>query len=267
MRATTLVGRLIGVEEAVVEGFDIADKPDTGRLVLTVTVRPYRRAKPRCSRCGRRCPGYDQGGGERRWRALDLGQVMVYLVTTMVRVSCPDHGVVVARVGWAHPGSRFTAAFEDSAAWMSANMPATAVATLMRVTFRAVDSIVTRVVARAAGRVDLLDGLTSIAVDEVAYRKGQPYLTVVVDNDTGRLVWAAKGHGKAVLGAFFDTLGPQRSAQLQLVSADGAGTADGWIATVVKDRAPRRCAAWTPSTRWPGPPRPSTRCGGPPSGS
>ena len=159
VRATTLVGRLIGVEEAVVEGFDIADKPDTGRLVLTATVRPYRRAKPRCSRCGTRCPGYDQGGRQRRWRALDLGEVMVYLVTTMFRVSCPDHGVVVARVGWAHPGSRFTAAFEDSAAWMSANMPATAVATFLRVTFRTVDSIVTRVVARAAGRVDLLDGL------------------------------------------------------------------------------------------------------------
>ena len=116
-------------------------------------------------------------------------------------------------------------------------MPATAVATFMRVTFRAVDGIVTRVVARAAGRVDLLDGLTSVAVDEVAYRKGQRYLTVIVDNDTGRLVWAAKGHGKAVLGAFFDALGPHRAAQLQLVSADGAGTADGWIATVVKQRA------------------------------
>ena len=103
MRATTLVGRLIGVEEAVVEGFDIADKPDTGRLVLTANVRPYRRAKPRCSRCGARCPGYDQGGGERRWRALDLGEVMVYLVATMFRVSCPEHGVVVAKVGWAHP--------------------------------------------------------------------------------------------------------------------------------------------------------------------
>src|SRR5512144_298304 len=117
-------------------------------------------------------------------------------------------------MAWSWPGSAgrirasgFTAAFEDSAAWMSANMPATAVATFMRVTFRAVDSIVTRVVARAAGTVDLLDGLTSIAVDEVAYRKGQRYLTVIVDNDTGRLVWAAKGHGKKVLHAFFDTLG------------------------------------------------------------
>jgi transposase len=243
VRATTLVGRLIGVEQAVVEDFDIVDDPAKGRLVLTAQVRPYRRAKPRCSQCGVRCPGYDQGGGPRRWRALDLGEIVVYLAATMFRVTCPEHGVVVAKVGWAHPGSRFTAAFEDSVAWMNANMPATAVATFLRVTFRAVDGIVTRVVDRAAGKVDLLDGLTSIAVDEVAYRKGQRYLTVIVDNDTGRLVWAAKGHGKAVLGAFFDALGPHRAAQLQLVSADGAGTADGWIATVVKQRAPQavRC--------------------------
>jgi hypothetical protein len=37
---------------------------------------------------------------------------------------------------------------------MGAKMPASAVATLMRVTRRSVDSIITRVVARAGGRVD-----------------------------------------------------------------------------------------------------------------
>jgi transposase len=151
-------------------------------------------------------------------------------------------------------------------AWMSANMPASAVAALMRVTWRSVDAIITRVVARAAGRVDLLDGLRSIAIDEVAYRKGQRYVTVVVDNDTGRLVWAAKGHGKAVLAAFFDALGPDRAAKLELVSADGAGTADGWVAVVVNDRAPQACTAWTPTTWSPGPARPSTRSAGPPCG-
>jgi transposase len=211
--------------------------------VLTARVRPRKRAKPRCSQCGAVCPGYDQGDGERRWRGLDLGEVVVYLVATMLRVRCPEHGVVVVKVSWAHPGSRFTAAFEDSVAWMSANMPASAVAALMRVTWRSVDAIITRVVARAAGRVDLLDGLRSVAIDEVAYRKGQRYLTVVVDNDTGRLAWAAKGHGKAVLARFFEALGPDRAAKLELVSADGAGTADGWVAAVVKERAPQavRC--------------------------
>ena len=107
----------------MVEGFDIVDDQAKGRLVLTAQVRPYRRAKPRCSRCGVRCPGYDQGGGPRRWRALDLGEIMVYLVTTTFRVTCPEHGVVVAKVGWAHPGSRFTAAFEDSVAWMNGSSP------------------------------------------------------------------------------------------------------------------------------------------------
>ncbi|MGZ6870331.1 MAG: transposase family protein, partial [Frankiaceae bacterium] len=81
---------MIGVEEAVVEDFDIVDDPAKGRLVLTARVRPYRRSKPRCSQCGVRCPGYDQGGGPRRWRALDLGEIMVYLVTTTFRVTCPD---------------------------------------------------------------------------------------------------------------------------------------------------------------------------------
>ena len=238
MRGTTLVGRLIGVEQAVVEDFDLIDDQGKAQVVLTVRVRPRKRAKPRCSQCGTVCPGYDQGDGQRRWRGLDLGEIVVYLVAAMTRVTCPEHGVVVAKVTWAHPGSRFTAAFEDSVAWMSANMPASAVATLMRVTWRSVDAIITRVVTRAAGRVDLLDGLTSIAIDEVAYRKGQRYITVVVDNHTGRLVWAAKGHGKAVLTTFFDVCPrPRPGRQTQLISADGAGTADGWVAVVVKERA------------------------------
>ena len=51
----------------------------------------------------------------------------------------------------------------------------------------------TRMIAKAdiRARVDLLDGLRRIGIDEISHRKGQRYLTVVVDHDTGRLVWAA----------------------------------------------------------------------------
>nr|WP_281492874.1 transposase [Micromonospora sp. MH33] len=76
-------------------------------------------------------------------------------------------------------------------------------------------------------------------MDEVAYRKGQRYLTLVVDHDTGRLVWARDGRDKATIAAFFDELGPERSAALTHVSADAAG----WIGDVVAERGPRavRC--------------------------
>jgi len=41
-------------------------------------------------------------------------------------------------------------------------------------------------------------------------RKGHLYLLVVLEHDTGRLVWAAPGRDSATLQGFFDALGPQR---------------------------------------------------------
>ena len=63
---------------------------------------------------------------------------------------------------------------------------------------------------------------------------------MIVDHDSGRLVWAAPGQDKATLATFFDALGPERSALITHVSADGAA----WIAAVVAARCPNavRCA-------------------------
>lgn len=62
---------------------------------VVARVRPRRPAKPRCGRCERRAPRYDQGDGERSWRGLDLGTVRVWLVADAPRVACPAHGVTV----------------------------------------------------------------------------------------------------------------------------------------------------------------------------
>jgi transposase len=83
-------------------------------------------------------------------------------------------------------------------------------------------------------------GLTRIGIDGDRLQEGHRYLTVVVDHDSGRLVWAAPGHDAATLGRFFDILGPARCEQVRLVSADAAE----WIAKVVAARCPAavRCA-------------------------
>ena len=52
----------------------------------------------------------------------------------------------------------------------------------------------------------------------VSYRKGQRYLTVVVDHATGLLLWAAPGHDKKTLNAFCDLLGPAGCAALEAVA-------------------------------------------------
>ena len=120
------------------------------------------------------------------------------------------------------------------AAWLAVNASKAAVAELMRIAWRTVGGICERVAAEAQRQTDLLDGLTRIGIDEISHRKGQRYLTVVVDHNTGRLVWAAAGRDRKTVEAFFDQLGQTRCKQIELVSCDMAG----WIAGPVADRVP-----------------------------
>jgi transposase len=148
--------------------------------------------------------------------------------------------VLVAAVPWARHRAGHTRSFDDQVAWLAVACSKTAVTQLMRVAWRTVGAVITRVCADIDAQVDRLDGLRRIGIDEISYRRGQRYLTVVVDHDTRRLVWVADGRSKKVVASFFDALGADRSTLITHVSADGAS----WIADVVTERAPQaiRCA-------------------------
>ena len=62
-----IFNRLLNVKGTVVEDARIADSPLRSEPVLEIRVRPHA-GMLRCSRCGERRHGYDQGGGARRWR-------------------------------------------------------------------------------------------------------------------------------------------------------------------------------------------------------
>ena len=233
MRAARVWRSVLGVEHTVIESVEI--EAGGGGEIVVARVRPTRSRCDRCGRCARRAPGYDRGEGRRRWRGLDLGTTRIYLEADAPRVACPVHGVTVVAVPWARHGSRFTTGFEDTTAWLAANVALSTLAILLRVSWRSVSAIVARVVAELAGRTDRLAGLRRIGIDEISYRKGHRYLLCVVDHDTGRLVWAGNGRNSATLRGFFDLLGPERSAQLTHVSADGAE----WIHDAVAERAPQ----------------------------
>ena len=233
MRAVRVWRSVLGVAHTVIEKVEL--ETVGGEEVLVATVRPTRWRQGLCGRCDRRSPRYDNGEGPRRWRSLDAGTTRVYLQAEAPRVSCATHGVVVAAVPWARHGSRFTSAFEDTVAWLACHAAFTVLAALLRITWRSVATVITRVVAQRAAQTDRLTGLRRIGVDEISYRKGHRYLLCVVDHDTGRLVWAAKGRDSATLRCFFDVLGEERSALLTHISADGAE----WIHTVATERAPQ----------------------------
>jgi transposase len=237
VRGIRVWARLLGLARAVVE-----DVWMTADGAVVVAARPKARERDRCPHCRRRCPGYDLGEGRRRWRALDLGTTYAYVEADAPRVECKRHGVVVAAVPWARHDSWFTRAFEDQAAWLAVNTSASAVAELMRTSWRAVGSICRRVADEARAQRDLLAGLRRIGVDEISVRRGQSYLTVVVDHDTGQLVWAAPGRDRKTVEKFLQLLGDERCQQIELVSCDMAE----WITRPIAERCPRATVCLDP---------------------
>jgi transposase len=222
----------------VIVAWELEEEEWRSRPNLLVTVRPRGGGRRRCGRCSVVAAGYDQGGRPggwlRRWRHLDLGFATCELTGEAPRVNCPANGPTVAEVPWARHDSAFTRAFEDLVVWEALASNKTSAARRHGLSWRAVNGMCVRVATEALGRVDLLDGLVAVSIDEVKYKKGQRYLTVVCDQFTGRVVWAGKGRSKDTVALFFAALGPKRASRLRFVSCDGAE----WIRTVVAQEAP-----------------------------
>ena len=229
MRPLRVWKMLLGLQRVVIE--EVQFEQD-GELV--VSVRPRAGERDRCPHCRRRCAGYDQGEGRRRWRALDLGTSFCLLEAWAPRVRCKRHGVVVAAVPWARHDARFTRSFEDQVAWLAVNTSQTAVSELMRIAWRSVGWICQRVMVEQSAKRDLLTGLQRLGFDEISVRKGQRYLTVVVDHDTGKLVWAHPGRDRKTTEKFLNLLGKDRCQLIKLVSCDDAE----WITRPVAEHCP-----------------------------
>jgi transposase len=92
---------------------------------------------------------------------------------------------------------------------------------MLRIGWDTVGKIVERVVADHLDETRLT-GLVAIGVDEISYRRGQRYLTTVVDHQAGVIVWCAPGRNAATLQQFFDLLG-DRKHSIKAVSIDMSG--------------------------------------------
>lgn len=216
MRLTTVLRRLLGVTQMLVKE---AVFGDTGSL--RVWVRPSWR-RSRCGVCGGRAPRYDRRP-EREWRHVPWGRTGVWLTYAPWRVSCRQCGVRVERVPWAGLGSVFTSALEELAAYLAQVTDRTTVSGMLGISWPAVGSIVERVVSARLDAGRFAD-LRRIGIDEFSYRKRHHYLTVVVDHDRHRVVWAGKGRSAETLAGFFKQLGPAGCARIELVTVDLASS-------------------------------------------
>lgn len=215
MRATTAFNKMLNIPGATVAGISFTPPG----IVVTVR-RRGRRLRCPCGWSTRAT--YDRSS--RRWRHLDLGATRLFLEAEIRRMSCGRCSRVVTEdVPWARPGARFTRDFEDVVAWLAQRTDRTSITRLMRCSWESVTSIIERVVAETIDD-DRLDAVYRIGVDEISYRSGHRYLTVVADHDrAGAVLWAGEGRNAASLAEFYALLGPERCQRIEAVSMDMGG--------------------------------------------
>jgi transposase len=212
VRVTTLLNKLLALPGVWVRGFQLT----SGTLVLFIEPRFHLLT---CPACDTRVTGRFSVS-RRRWRHLALWGLRVELEGPIRRLRCPHCRKVRSEaVPWARAGSRFTRPFEDVVGFLAQQLDHTAVSQLVGISWSTVGEIARRLVAE---RLDerRFAGLRRLGVDEISYGRHQRFLTVVVNHDTGRVVWAAEGKTSETLKSFFEELGPQRLAQIEVVSID-----------------------------------------------
>ena len=165
MRVTTAFKRLLGLKGISVLEVSFGQ---TSSVTLDVALRRRRLVCPLCSFST--AARYDTRPVTSSWRHLDFGRWQVLVRARLRRLSCPEHGVRVEAVPFARARSGFTRDVEDLVAFLATKTDKTTISRLSRVDWDSVGRICTRVVADGLDP-DRLDGLVSIGVDEVSWRR------------------------------------------------------------------------------------------------
>ena len=201
MRVSTAFSRLLDLPGVWVRSV----KFEPGRVVVTVVLRRRCLDCPKCSYSTRHRENKQHHDSV--WRHLDLGRWRLEVHARLRRLRCPEHGVHVEGVPFARDGARFTRDFDDLVAWLATKTDKTATCRLTRIDWQTIGRIIARVGDELIDG-DRLGDLFEISIDEVAWRKGHRYLTLVGDHARGCVVWGCEGKGQAAADEFFEELDP-----------------------------------------------------------
>jgi transposase len=172
----------------------------------------------RCPVCGSR-QVTAHGHKPRLFRGLPIGSKRTWVLLRITRVQCQDCQVTrQVTVSFADPYKSYIHAFERYALELSQHMTIQDVARHLGVSWDIIKDIQKSHLQRHYGKPSLRK-LKHIAIDEISVGQGHRYLTVVLDLETGAVVFVGEGKGSDALQRFWKRLRPSR-AKIRAVATD-----------------------------------------------
>lgn len=135
------------------------------------------------------------------------------------RIACSSCGPVVEALPWLGRNRRNTIRLEQFVVELCARMPIRDVAHITGLSWDTVKRI-DKAHLRSTVGVAPISGARIIGMDEFAIQRGHRYATVVVDLETGRLLWVGRDRSRLAIRPFFASLGSKGCQQVQAVAMD-----------------------------------------------
>lgn len=177
------------------------------------------RYTPECSHCGSKTKEIHSKTC-RRIRDLSMSDKKVWLETRYRKVYCPNCGIVrVEKQDYAEPYSRITKRLEEYIFALCKRLTVKEVSEHIGLDWKTVKEIDKRYLEKEYPETDYSD-LRILAVDEICLRKGHRYITVIINYETGRLIWMGKGRSTASLYKFFRKMPAKIRNQIEAVATD-----------------------------------------------
>jgi transposase len=157
-----------------------------------------------CPACGQAdCAVHDTE--QKTWRHLNFFQHEAYLNARVPRIRCSKCGVRVVSVPWAREGSGFTLLFEAYIMLLAPSMTVKRIAELVSEHDTRLWRLLHHHVKEAREQADYSE-VKQVGVDETASKRGHNYVTLIVDLEESKTIFATEGKDSATLGLFKDDL-------------------------------------------------------------
>ena len=138
---------------------------------------------------------------EKTWRHLNFFQHEAYLTARVARIDCKKCGIRLVDVPWARPGSGFTLLFEAMIMILAKAMPVKTVAEFVREHDTRLWRILHHYVGEARKAADHSQ-VKHVGMDETSRRRGHNYVSLFVDLDETRVLFATGGKDASTVDRF-----------------------------------------------------------------
>ena len=167
---------------------------------IDIYISHIKGAKFPCKDCGQKTGIYDTTK-ERTWRHLNFFQYKAFIHCSIPRTKCDEHGVLQVEVPWSRPRSGFTLLFDAFVMELATKMTVNEIADLVDEHDTRLWRLIEHYVQKAREDENFSD-IKNIGIDETSSKKGHNYITLFVDLDDPKVLYATEGKDSATIDGF-----------------------------------------------------------------